>query len=200
MSKQITFFYNYLSPYTYLAFTQLPALAAKVDAEIEYVPFDVLEVMRQVNNTPTTLECAVKGQYAKRDLTRWATRYQVHLSPSPYFGAFDPALSHQGAIVAADHGCLSQYNQALFDAVWVKAINLGDIESFIAHLESYGLTNAKQLLEDAAQPSIVTRYHNNNRRAVEAGVFGTPTFAVGGELFFGNDRLDFLEEFLLEQC
>lgn len=196
MSKNITFFYNYLSPYTYLAHTQLAGLIERTGAKIEYVPVDVLDVMKQVNNTPTTLQSAVKGQYAFKDIGRWAERYQVPFSRNPYFGKFDPTLAHQAAIVASDRGYVQTYNQALFDAVWVKGVNLGEIDIFQDYLKASGIENAAELLVDAQQTTIADRFQQNSSRAVAAGVFGTPSFSVGHELFFGNDRLDFLEQAL----
>jgi 2-hydroxychromene-2-carboxylate isomerase len=77
MSRRIDFYFDFPSPYAYLAHTQLPRIAAEHGATIDYHPFRILELMKIVGNRPTTIECKNKGKYAGTDLQRWVTRYKV---------------------------------------------------------------------------------------------------------------------------
>ena len=78
MTQKIELFYDFRSPYSYLAFTQL----RDMDVEIVLRPMQILKVMEKVGNVPTTITCAAKGRYARNDLARWARRYGITLNPS----------------------------------------------------------------------------------------------------------------------
>lgn len=78
MPQKIEFFYDFRSPYSYLALTQL----VKLDAELDLRPMQILKVMEMVGNVPTTLTCKAKSDYARADLGRWSQRYGVGLNPS----------------------------------------------------------------------------------------------------------------------
>ena len=98
MSQTIEFYFDFRSPYSYLAHTQLPALAARFGALVTYKPIDVLEVMARVGNSPTTVLCAAKARYAQADLARWAQAYGVPLQPNPHNRAIAPRPLLLGAM------------------------------------------------------------------------------------------------------
>lgn len=183
-----TFFYDFRSPYSYLASTQLSALPG----EFEWRPIDVLELMKQVGNVPTTVICKPKQAYARADLGRWAALYGAPLSPNPAMGEVDgPRLLH--AALAAEH--LGQGEAAarrLFAAMWAGDAPLGTTQEVAASLADLGVT--PELIE---APERAAELEANVAAAVAAGVFGAPSFVTeGGLLFFGNDRLDFLRRAL----
>ncbi|HBM87012.1 MAG TPA: hypothetical protein DD437_00550 [Rhodobiaceae bacterium] len=74
MTKSIQFFFDFVSPYSYLAMTQLPPLAERTGATIDYRPINVIALQKKVSNRPTTVECPAKGRYAMADLARWAKK------------------------------------------------------------------------------------------------------------------------------
>ena len=84
MAIQIEFSFDFVSPYSYLAATQLPGLIQTTGAEIVYRPFRVLDLMKIVGNRPTTMECQNKGNYSGVDLARWAARYKVTFQRNPH--------------------------------------------------------------------------------------------------------------------
>ena len=104
MPRAIEFYFDFVSPYSYLAITQLPALARQLRAEIVYKPFRILELMKLVGNRPTTIESKNKLRYAGADLRRWAAKYGIPLHRNPHQNKFDSALLLRGALVAADDG------------------------------------------------------------------------------------------------
>jgi 2-hydroxychromene-2-carboxylate isomerase len=191
MTRAIEFRFDFVSPYFYLAITQLPALARQHGAEIVYKPIRLLELMKLVGNRPTTIECKNKLRYAGADLGRWAAKYGVSLHRNPHQGKFDSALLLRGALIAADDGEAAPYVSALFGAIWNGERDLSHHAELVAVLEKAGLAGEK-LLERAASGDVATRLDRETAAAAERGVFGSPTFVVGDELYFGNDRLEFV--------
>jgi 2-hydroxychromene-2-carboxylate isomerase len=84
MTRIIDFYFDFPSPYAYLAHTQLPRIAAEHGAAVAYHPFRILELMKIVGNRPTTIECRNKGKYAGADLQRWTKRYKVNFAINPH--------------------------------------------------------------------------------------------------------------------
>lgn len=195
MPRSLSFYYDYISPYAYMAWTQLEALAAQCKATIDYRPFNLRSLMPLVGNRPTTVECANKGRYAFRDLGRWAARYGVAFARNPNWGKFNHAPMLRGALVAIDEGVIAAYNGAMFRGMWAEGANLGDQTVFADALQRAGL-NGAALTERAFSTERDAQLDANTKEAAERGVFGSPTFFVGDEQFFGNDRLDFVQEAL----
>lgn len=191
MPRAIDFYFDFVSPYSYLAITELPALARQHGAEIVYKPFRILELMTLVGNRPTTVECKNKRRYAGADLGRWAARYGVSIHRNPHQSKFDSTLLLRGALVAADDGEAAPYVSAVFGAVWNGERDLSHHAELVDVLEKAGLAGEK-LLEGAASDEVAARLDRETAAAAERGVFGSPTFVVGDELYFGNDRLDFV--------
>ena len=196
MSRSIEFHFDFRSPYSYLAQTQLPALARRTGAVVSYHPFRILELMQMVGNRPTSIECKNKGAYANRDLARWASRYGVAMQRNPHMRDIDGARLGRGALVAVDRGQGPAYVDAVFGAMWRDAVNLGERDRFVACLDQARIDGAS-LLEEADKPDTVERLDKATEAAATRGVFGSPTMFVGEAMFFGNDRLDFVEQALV---
>ncbi|WP_312167330.1 2-hydroxychromene-2-carboxylate isomerase [Phenylobacterium sp.] len=182
------FFFDFRSPYSYLASTRL----ADLPGEFDWRPFDVLALMKQVGNVPTTVICKPKQAYARQDLGRWAALYGAPLSPNPGMSAVDgPRLLHAAlAARALGHGKAAAGR--LFRAMWAGDAPLATSAEVAALLADLGVTTE---LIDA--PERAAELEANTAEAVELGVFGAPSFITeGGLLFFGNDRLDFLRRAL----
>ncbi len=191
MTRAIEFHFDFVSPYSYLAITQLPALARQHGAEIVYKPFRLLELMKLVGNRPTTIECKNKQRYAGADLGRWAARYGVSLRRNPHQRKFDTALLLRGALVAADDGDAAAYVSEVFGAMWNGERDLSERAELLGVLKQAGLAGEK-LLERAASDDVVARLDRETAAAAERGLFGSPSFVIGDEIFFGNDRLEFV--------
>jgi 2-hydroxychromene-2-carboxylate isomerase len=191
MTPTIEFYFDFPSPYSYLAQTQLPRIAAEHGAVLAYRPFRLLELMKIVGNRPTTVECKNKGVYARADLQRWVARYRVDFGRNPNLRAFDFAELDRGALVAIEDGRGADYVAAVFAAVWGKPVDLSQRSVLIDVLDRAGFEGAR-LLERAGAADIVARLDDETKKAAERGVFGSPTIFVGDEMFFGNDRFDFV--------
>jgi 2-hydroxychromene-2-carboxylate isomerase len=195
MARRIEFFFDFVSPYTYLASTQISRIAAAAKAEVVYTPFRILELMQMVGNRPTTVESKAKGKYAGADLGRWAARYGVKLARNPKLRDFDHNRLRQAALVAGEQGRAADFVHAMLRACWADTIDLTEETLLIGLLDQAGFEGAR-LLQQAAAPEYAAKLDTATKTAAERGVFGSPTFFVGEQQFFGNDRLDFLAEAL----
>jgi 2-hydroxychromene-2-carboxylate isomerase len=191
MTAAIDFYFDFVSPYSYLASTVLPGVAASHGAAVNYRPFTLIELMQKVGNRPTSIECQNKGVYVMADLQRWAKRYRVEFAPNPAWPRIDFAELGRGALVALDEGRGADYVAAIFRAVWGDAADLGQRPKLIEVLARAKL-DGDRLLQRATSPDYVTRLKESTVAAAERGVFGSPTMFVGKEMFFGNDRFDFM--------
>jgi len=192
MGKEIEFYFDFGSPYSYLAESQLTKLAASTGATISYNPLNVLELMKTVNNTPTTLECNAKRKYAKKDLQRWVKQYGVGWEPNQNFRHIDLNFLLRGAIAAIKLGVGPSFVHHVFEGLYAKVLDLGDVEVLRDFLKTNGLP-ADDIIELMAQEEIFEELKACNKAAEDRGLFGVPAFRVGEELYFGNDRLPFVE-------
>jgi 2-hydroxychromene-2-carboxylate isomerase len=193
--QQIEFYFDFPSPYSYLASTQLPKLAAEHGVGIAYRPFRILEAMKIVGNRPTTIESAAKGRYAQADLGRWARRYGVPVQRNAAFRSFDFALLGQIALLAVEQERCGDCVKAIFAAVWGKGDDLSDKGLLAQRLDAAGFSGAT-MIERASGADYAAKLNEATTKAAERGVFGAPTVFVGDDMFFGNDRLDFVAEAL----
>jgi 2-hydroxychromene-2-carboxylate isomerase len=188
----VDFFFDFISPYTYLAQTRLDGIAARTGARFKMWPMHILNLMKIVGNTPTTVVCSNKRKYAGQDIGRWCARYQVPFKVNPHLRG-DHSLTLRGALVAQEMNLEDRYNGAMFSAFWTDAVNINDRAELVRHLEAAGLEGSA-ILKKAEETEYAKRLEANTQLAAERGAFGSPTFIVGDDVFFGNDRLDFLEE------
>jgi 2-hydroxychromene-2-carboxylate isomerase len=192
MTQTVDFFYDFRSPYSYLAFTQLQDM----NVDIAFHLMKILTVMDRVGNVPTTITCAAKGRYARMDLARWAGRYGITLNPSDMRANDGDALSR--AVLAATPADRAAVTLALYRAIWSDGQTLANAADVVAALDAAGIdTTAIATGIDA--PETVAQLDANTDEAVERGVFGSPSIFVGDTMFFGNDRIDFVREAIAQQ-
>ena len=189
MGKQIEFYFDYGSPFSYLADTQLPALAERYGAEILYRPILLGGIFKATgNSSPITIPA--KGKYMALELERWARHYGIEMKMNPHF-PFNTIRLMRGAVAALRQGRFAAYHPQMYRAVWSEGRNLGEEDVLREMLESSGIDPAS-----IDGDEIKNELRANTDGAVARGAFGAPTFYVNGEIYWGNDRLDFVEEAL----
>jgi 2-hydroxychromene-2-carboxylate isomerase len=194
VTKSVEFYFDFGSPTAYLAYRRLRQLAQAYGLRIEYRPMLLGGVFKATGNT-SPVAIPAKGQYMLQyDLPRFARRYGVTLRFNPHFPINTLNLM-RGAIAAQRLGCFDTYVDAVYEATWVGEKNMGDPEVVAATLAAAGL-DAEALLALSQDPQVKSELAEATEAAVARGVFGAPTLFMDGEMYFGQDRLDFIEEAL----
>lgn len=193
MPKPIEFFFDFGSPTTYLAHTQLPRIAAETGARVDYVPMLLGGVFKATGNQ-SPVNVPAKGRWMNDDIARFARRYGVPFRFNPHFPVNTLTLM-RGAVglQLRQPERFMPYVDAVFRAMWVDAQNLGDPALLAATLDASGFA-PDAFLALAGDAEVKARLIANTEQAVARGVFGAPTFFVGDAMFFGQDRLDFVRE------
>src|SRR4051812_48402038 len=137
----VEFFFDFRSPYSYLAQTQFAGL------DTAWRPMDVLEVMKIVGNTPTTIVCEAKGRYARQDLRRWAGRYGVPVQPNPGMREIDGRRLLRAALAADAAGHLPVAGAALYRAMWAEPAPLGSPQEVAAVLAGAGVALDPEVID-----------------------------------------------------
>lgn len=194
MSKTVEFYYDYGSPASYLAWTQMEKLAERTGATIVWKPALLGGIFKETQNRPP-ISVPAKGAWMVKDLARFAQRYDVPMQMNPKF-PINTIYLMRGALVAQRDGYLDTYNRAIFNGMWVDAEDVGDMTVVARLLTAAGLD--PETFGAAIQaPEIKKELFVRNDEAVAKGIFGMPSFVIDGELHWGQDRLDFVEEALM---
>jgi 2-hydroxychromene-2-carboxylate isomerase len=196
--KTVEFFFDFGSPTSYLAWTQLPALCEATGATLEYRPM-LLGGLFQATGNASPVSVPAKGKYMLDDLDRYARRYGVPLRFNPHFPINTLALM-RGAVgfQQRDPARFGLYVSTIFRSIWVDGANLGDASVVATVLDNAGI-DAKGFAALVADPVVKEALKLNTEEAAKRGAFGAPTMFVGERMYFGQDRLDFVREALQEE-
>ena len=199
MARAVEFFFDYGSPYSYLANAVLPDLARRSAAELIYRPMLLGGVFKATGNQSPMMEpVAAKRAYGGRALQRTAAFHGVPFAGNPHFPINTLALMRMA--VAAQHaGVFERFHDAIYPAFWVKGQDLGDA-AVVAEVVSAAGLDAAQLAEQANRSAVKEELRVSTEEAVARGAFGAPSIFFGGELYFGVDHLPFLERALRENA
>ena len=195
MSKTVEFYFDLGSPATYLAYTQLPKICAQTDSLLIYVPILLGGVFKATGNaSPATIPA--KGLYMFQDLDRYARRYGVPLKFNPHFPINTLMLMRAVTGIQLRHPERFQaFIDCLFHALWVEGRSLDDLATVASVLTENGF-DPTQVLALTADEEVKATLKDNTEKAVQRGVFGAPSMFVDNQLFFGQDRLEFVIEAL----
>ena len=187
----LDFYFDYRSPYAYLAQTQV----RKLGVEIAWRPFEILQLMDKVGNVPTSITCPPKSRYLGVDLGRWVGMYKVPFQRHPQIASLDARRLLRATLASAEAGQADAAVAALFHAVWGVSAPLATADDVAAVLNGAGV-RLPDLVARIDDPSLDSALDAATDEAATRGVFGAPTMYVGDEMFFGNDRLDFVRNAL----
>jgi 2-hydroxychromene-2-carboxylate isomerase len=195
MAKTAEFFFDFGSPTAYLAWTQLPKLVAEAGAQLVWRPMLLGGVFKATGNaSPVTVPA--KGRWMFQDMARWARRYGVTLQMNPHFPINTLTLMRGAVGLQLRRPAeFERYVEVIYRAMWERPSNLGDPAVLAQVLQAAGF-EAEGLLVLANDAEVKARLVANTEEAVARGVFGAPTVFVGEQMFFGQDRLDFVREAL----
>ncbi len=190
--KTVEFFFDYSSPYSYLAATQMEGLAARTGASVLWRPFVLGAVFKAAGNTPPAA-VAAKVPYLLKDLQRWASHYDVPFRFASRFPV-NAIKALRLTLTAEAQGADKAASVALaaFRALWVEDRDITALPELHAIAAAAGL-DAERALREIEDPAIKDRLREYTDGAIRRGAFGAPTFFVGDEMFWGDDRLQFVE-------
>jgi len=191
--KRVEFFYDYASTYSYLAHREIERIAHEAGAEVVYRPMVLGFVFKATGNTMPAAVPA-KAAYMTHDVARWARHYGLPFHMPSVFPV-NTIRALRGAIVALEDGCFLPYHHAVMAAYWAQNQDIGDPATLADVVRGAGL-DAERLLARTDDPAVKETLKRTTDEAVARGVFGAPTFFVGSEMFWGNDRLQFVAEAL----
>ena len=194
MSVLIEYFGGLSSPWTYLGHQRLVQIAEEAGANIEFKLVDLPKVFSQTGGLPLDKRPPARRAYRMQELIRWreATGLPLHLEPKffpvPHTKA---ALTVIAAQSEGDNGL--DLGLAYMQAVWMHNLDINDTDTVIKVATDRGF-EGKRLFEKGHSKEILDQYDTYTDQAIEKGVFGAPTYIIGDDIYWGQDRLDFVEK------
>ncbi len=194
--KTIGYYLSVVSPWSYLGHRRFYDIARAHSAEILYLPIDSSIVFPKTGGLALKDRSLQRKRYRMQELRRWRSHLKLELNLEPKYFPTDPKLASCVVIAAIEAGHnVTELVYELMRAVWVREEDVSDpsvIKSAIERSEG----NVDELLSAENQLHVQSVFSENSERAVTKGVFGVPSYVVGEEVFWGQDRLEFLDTFL----
>ena len=188
----IDYWFTLASPWAFLGHDAFMKLAKAHDVAINYKPVFLGEVFKATGGLPLAQRAPARQRYRMLELQRWRELRAIPLKLKPRNWPFDPALADRCVVAIAEAGGdPSGFMRAVWEASWVKEEDCGQ-EAKLAELLSRSGHDAKDVLAAAKSDEISKIYAARTPEAIAAGVFGSPCYVLGGEVFWGQDRLDLL--------
>lgn len=193
MSKTVDLYYDYISPVSYMALERLGKICEKTGATINYKPIFLGGILKSSGNTSPIMVPA-KWAWMQKDLARYAEYYNIPYKMNPHF-IFNTINAMRGAMWALSENRIEEYNQAMYTAAWAEGKDLSSAEVLTEVLNDAGF-DAERVMDAMAQPENKQALIAASDEAVARGVFGAPTMFVDDEIYFGQDRLEWVERAL----
>ncbi|MBL8382669.1 MAG: 2-hydroxychromene-2-carboxylate isomerase [Burkholderiales bacterium] len=197
MTKIIDYYFTPVSPWAYLGHRRLLAIASAAGAVVDPKPVDYGRIFPLSGGLPLKQRAAQRQAYRFMELRRWRAHLGVPLNLEPRHFPVDATLASRMLVAARTEGAPAALALAgaMLSACWAEEGNLADEGTLAALAQGVGLDGAA-LLAAARGEAAASSYAALTDEAIARNVFGAPTYAFGGEIFWGQDRLDFLERAL----
>ena len=193
--KSVEFYFDLGSPYSYLAYYRLLQIAEQQEIQVVYKPILLGGVFKATGNR-SPIEIPVKGAYSILDMQRWAEYYQIPMQMNPHFPMNTLTLMRILTGVQLLH--LEKFEQVLkllFDAMFGTPQNLNEPTVLAEVLEPSGFS-VEDIMSMVQSDVVKQKLITETEQAIQRGIFGAPTFFVGDEMYWGQDRLHFVEQAL----
>lgn len=190
--KNVEFHFDFGSPNAYLSHKVIPAIEQRSHCKFEYVPVLLGGVFKLTNNrSPMESLAGIKNkmEYQRLETQRFIDRHGIKdFRMNPFFPV-NTLMLMRGAIAAQSLGVFERYVESMFRNMWVEGKKMDDPEVWRGALAADGF-ETQQVIDLAQTPAVKEKLVANTARSVERGAFGSPTFFVGDDIYFGKDRLD----------
>lgn len=196
MPRTIDYYFSCVSPWTFLGHNPFMEIAKRHGAEVVFRPVSLGPIFAQTGGLPLAQRAPERQRYRLVDLQRWGVKRGVEINIHPQFWPFDGALADRTVIAAIEAGLpVEQLAGRLFSGVWQRQENLGDPAVIAAIADAVGLPGAA-LVAGAQGEAAEAIYAANRDKALAADVFGAPSYVLDGEVFWGQDHIDLLDDAL----
>ncbi|MBV8137214.1 MAG: 2-hydroxychromene-2-carboxylate isomerase [Deltaproteobacteria bacterium] len=197
--KKIEFHFDFGSPNAYLSHLVIPAIEQRTGSKFQYVPVLLGGVFKLTNNrSPAESLAGIrnKPQYERLETARFIRRHGITKFQSNPFFPVNTLMIMRGAIAARAMGIFERYVDEIYRHMWAEPKKMDDPDIVRGVLDAAGFDSARwfELIQSAPVKDELLR---NTEQSVERGTFGSPTFFVDGEIFFGKDRLREVEEMIV---
>ncbi|MEO5641432.1 MAG: 2-hydroxychromene-2-carboxylate isomerase [Sphingomicrobium sp.] len=197
----VKFYFDFGSPNAFLAHRVIPGIEQRTGARFSYVPILLGGLFKLTGNqSPATAFAGIKNKpaYESLEVRRFLARHGIgDFKMNPFFPINTLQLM-RGAIAAQVAGVFKPYVEQIYDDMWTRGLDMGQPEIVGKSLASAGLPVGK-IVELSQSAEVKQRLLDNTQEAFDKGAFGSPSFLVGEELFFGKDRLRDVEEEIAKQ-
>ena len=194
--KQIDYYFWINSDWAYLGADRLVDLAERHGATVVHKPVDLLDVYARTGGIPLPERSKERQSYREAELRRWSKKLSIPLNITPRYMCPNGDLASRFTIAADQLGySIAPLYKAILHAQWCSEQDISDPAVLTTIATGLNMP-AAAIIEHAQTSGVEQSYRRNTDEAVAVGVFGSPTYVVGGELFWGQDRLEFLEDAL----
>ncbi len=195
MARNLSYYFSLLSPWAYLGHAELGRIARAREVAIDYRPVNLMELFPETGGLPLPKRHPSRQAYRLVELQRWRDARGAPLVLKPKFWPFDFKLADRAMLVASGQGdqyAVHQLIACAFRAVWVEERNLAD-EATLADVAAAAGFDPAKLIAAARTDEAAAAHAANFERATQDGVFGSPSYVLDGEVFWGQDRLGMLD-------
>jgi 2-hydroxychromene-2-carboxylate isomerase len=196
MQRQIDYYFTLQSPWAYIGHKPFRDLAKACDLKVNYKPVLLVELFAETGGLPLAKRHPARQRYRMIELQRWRSKRGLAFHAQPQHWPFNARLA-DGVVIAAVRAGHDPdpYLQRAYAAVWERQLNLADPSTLIDLADEAGLPG-KELVARSGSDQIGIAYDQNRQDALVAGVFGSPSYVLNGEVFWGQDRIDLLADAL----
>ena len=188
MSKPIDFYFDFVSPYTFISYQQIKSLKFKQDFKFILKPV-LLGGLHNLHKITAPAFIPAKAKFMIRDCKMVCEKYKISFKFNSYFPIKTVNLM-RGVLIAEEDGVINNYVDKVFEALWVSGLNLNDQEVIDKTIKNLGI-NPKTFSLRLSNQNIKDELKKRTQEAYERGVFGAPTFVVNNKIFWGQDRLEY---------
>jgi 2-hydroxychromene-2-carboxylate isomerase len=202
MTAKIEFYFDFGSPNAYLSYKVMPGIEERLGTKFELKPALLGGIFKATGNQSPGITLAgipTKAAYERKESDRFIAKHKLtKFRFNPAF-PINTLQMMRGTMLAKKLGLFEAYVDTVYAAMWEQALNMGDLEVFYSVLSAAGLPT-QAFIDHIGDPDVKSALITSTDEAIARGVFGSPTFFVGEEIFFGKDRLRDVEEEYLRQA
>ena len=196
MQRQVDYYFSIQSPWAYIGHKTFCGLVSAYDLKVNYKPVVLVDLFSETGGLPLMKRHPVRQRYRMVELQRWRDKRGLEFHLQPAHWPFNARLADGVVIAALELGLdPDRYLQRAFAGVWENQLSLADPATVAKLADESGLPG-KRLVERSASDDVSTTYEQNRQDALSADVFGSPVYVLDGEVFWGQDRLELLEDAL----